>query len=532
MTYSDQRDANGFPLRDGGGGHRGGSDALGRPSGDGPVSAGTSSVRAFLRMLRRRWPIIVVCMIVAGAATYVVESRRTKEYSATAQMLFRNPGLGSQLFGGSGNLFSPSSDPTREAATNLKLVTSGEVVDATAAALGGGVTPAQVAGEVTASNEGNSDLVSVTATDPSPPLAARMANEFVRQFIEFRQRADRSKVLEARDLLLQQIDELPESAADGPEARNLRDRADQLLTLAALQTGNAEIVQRAGVPTTPSSPHVKRMAVLGAALGLLVGLAIAFLIEQLDRSVKDNDEIEHELGAPILGSVPETRTIRGSVATEMLEHPADLEPFDTVRTNLRYLNIERPIRSVLVTSAQLGDGKTTVAWNLAAAAARSGSSVLLIEADLRRPRLAANGTLSRRTGLSTLLAGMNELDEVIQTVPLGRDDGTDTALDVMPAGPVPPNPVGLLESTAMRQLIDDMSSHYDLVVVDTPPVSAAADAIPLTQYVNGVLVVVRLNTTQRDALVNLRSQFANVGAPLLGVVVNGAKVLGAYRAYT
>lgn len=500
-------------------------DPLGRPPAPpGSESGSSAAVRAFLRMLRRRWPIVLVCALVAGAATYVVQSRKTPLYQATATLLFRDPGLSSEFGGGS--LFQPSSDPAREAATNLKLVTSADVAVATARALG--IPQAQVTHDVTAASEGNSDVVAVTATNPVPAQAARIANAYVDEFIQTRQEADRSKVLQARQLVLDQLNQLPADQRDGPQGASLRSQADRLLALAGLQTGNAERVAVAATPTSPSSPHVKKTTVLGVMLGLLVGLGIALLLDQLDRSVKDTEEVERLLRAPLLGSVPESRSIARSVGLRGPDDRLDFEPFDMLRTNLRYLNVERPIRSIVVTSALPGDGKTTVAWNLAASAARSGAAVLLIEADLRRPRMAESGDLPSHTGLSTVLAGMADADDAIVSV-AGRHGSDEEPIDVLPAGPVPPNPVGLLESNAMQRLIREMELRYQLIVIDTPPVAVAADAIPLTQDVDGVLAVIRLNRTRRDELENLRHQFANVGAPLLGTVVNGAKIPRSYR---
>ncbi|ADB53710.1 polysaccharide biosynthesis tyrosine autokinase [Conexibacter woesei] len=505
-------------------------DPLGRPLTHTREQSGGGALRTFAALVRRRWLVIVLCTAVAGVGTYVLTNRETPKYSATTTLLFRDPGLSSELFGGSA--FSPSTDPMREAATNLKLVTSGEVAEATARAVGNGVTAAQVAEDVRASGEGNSDLVSVTATDPDPARSAAIANEYARQFIAQRREADRSKVLEARDLVVTQLDGMD---TDSPEAENLRRRADELLTLAALQTGNAEIVQLASTPTEPSSPRVKRTTMIGAAFGLLIGLGIALLLEQLDRRLRSIEQVEDLLEAPILGTVPENRSIGRSIGDHGAARIPELEPFDTVRTNLRYLDIERPISSVLVTSAQPNDGKTTVAWNVAEAAARSGASVLLIEADLRRPGIAAAANLQTRVGLSSVLANICHIEDAIVELPGGDDVNESYALDVLPAGPSPPNPLGLLESSRMRQLIADLKTHYDLIVIDTPPIAAAADAIPLIHDVDGVLAVVRLGNTRREALVSLRNQFANVGAPLLGAVINGGKppasYLDSYRGY-
>jgi capsular exopolysaccharide synthesis family protein len=199
-----------------------------------------------------------------------------------------------------------------------------------------------------------------------------------------------------------------------------------------------------------------------------------------------------------------------------------------LRANLRYFSVDRPVRSVLVTSAAPGDGKSTVSWNLALAAAGTGARVLLMETDLRHPSLAASaGHLTSTPGLSTVLAGQLEFAEVIQSVVVptrasGR--GLDRMMDVVVAGPIPPNPVDLIESERMRTVLREAEEGYDLVVVDTPPTSVVSDAIPLIREVSGVIVVTRLGKSTRESVGQLRKQLEHLNAPTLGVVVNAFKV--------
>jgi len=477
---------------------------------------------SFIDLTKRRILIIVTCTIVGLVGSGLLAGRQIKKYEASAALLFRDPGLGSDFFGGS--VLNPSSDPTRAAATNLKLVTSPEVATATATALGGGLTAATVAQEVSAGSEGNSDLVTVSATDPDPVLATRIANEYVKQFVVARREADRAKVMQARSLVLGQLKRL---APDAAEAVNLRKSADQLLTLAALQTGNAEVARRATPPSSYSSPQVKRAALLGFAVGLLLGYCIAVLLDQFDRRLRDPYEAERLLRAPLLGTVAESRALARTVGHDAPDRiGADLEPFAMINTNLRYLDVDRAIRSVVVTSGQPMDGKTTTAWNVAAAAARSGATVLLLEADLRQPTIAERSGLPTKTGLSSVLAGITDIDAEIVSFPVAAD--TDRTLDVLPAGPAPPNPGGLLESDRMRDLLEYLKARYDLVVIDTPPLAAVADAISLMHHVDGVIAVVRLGQSRLDTIGNMRSQLTNVGATLLGVVVNGGKPAAHY----
>jgi polysaccharide biosynthesis transport protein len=209
------------------------------------------------------------------------------------------------------------------------------------------------------------------------------------------------------------------------------------------------------------------------------------------------------------------------------------EAFRMLRANLLYFNIDRPIKSVLITSALAGEGKSTVASNLAMAAAATGTRTLLLELDLRRPTIAARLELDSDVGVSNVLAGALSLDDIVEHVSVhpSLNGAGGQLLDVAVAGPLPPNPTDLIESRKMEQLIKEAERRYDLVVIDTPPVSMISDAIPLLREVTGVIVVTRLGLSNRDAAKRFRDQLAHLSAPVLGVVVNGMRGREAYLQY-
>ena len=265
---------------------------------------------------------------------------------------------------------------------------------------------------------------------------------------------------------------------------------------------------------------------MNGVLGLLVGLALAvmaaLLMERLDRRLRDDGDAEEAYRLPILGQIPESKTLRtagGGMATA----PMDAEAFQMLRARLRYFNVDRELRSVLITSVGPGEGKTTVALNLAVAAARSeGFSVLLIEADMRRPQLATRAHVLPFPGLAEVLSNNVPASEAIQAVP--ASDRRAGRLDILVAGSAPPNPYELLESHRMEAVLKQFVEQYDLVIIDSPPNSIVSDAIPLMQRVSGVMVVSRLRQTTRDGAAALREQLASLKAPTLGVVVNGAEL--------
>ena len=475
-----------------------------------------------VRAIRRRLPIVLLCAFLVPTAALAYSLTQQKQYSASAALLFRDPQLDQKLFGST--VFQPSTDPTREAATNVKLVSLETVSARTSRALGGKLSPSEVQSKVVAASEGESDVASITATDPDPRFAAQLANTFAEQFVAFRRDADRSKIASARKLVQAQLDQLTPAQQASPQARTLRTQNEQLSILAALQTGNAELVQPANPPTSPSSPQTTRNVLFGFVLGLLLGIGLAVLLERIDRRLRSVNELGSAFGRPVLGAVPESRVIAKSDGLRRLD-PAEAEAFRMLRANLRYFNVDREIKSVLITSGTPGEGKSTVAMYLALAAASSGAQVLLVEADLRRPTLNRRLGIATSHGISEVLAGARDLRSAIDHIQLETADAT---VDVLTAGPIPPNPSDLVESDKMRQIIKAAESAYDLVIIDTPPTSVVSDAIPLVRLVSGVLVVTRLGKTTKDSAQHLRDQLENLDANVLGVVVNSASRRAGY----
>lgn len=476
--------------------------------------------------LRNRWGLILACFVATTAAAFGFSLTQPKEYSASASLLFRDPGYAQALYGTA--ILSTNPDPAREAATNVKLVSLGAVANRTAAALGGGLTGSEVKGKVGIAQEGEADVVSVTATDPRPRRARRLANAFARQFIAFRTEADREKLRDAQRLAERQFDELSLAEKAGPRGEALSSAAERLGVLASLQTGNAELVEPAATPSSPSSPRTARNTALGALIGLLLGIGLAFLLERLNRRLRTPDEAAAAYGLPVLGTIPLSKAIREGEELGALPF-AEEEAFRTMRAGLRYFNVDRDVRSVLVTSHAAGEGKSTVAWHVARIAA-STSRTLLVEADLRNPGLAAAHRLSSGPGLAELLTHQVDVAAAVQEVEVrtGARSGSGR-LDVIVAGASPPNPAELLESKAMGQLLERLGAEYEFVVVDTPPTGVVSDAFPLLSAVAGVIVVSRLGVASRDSAAQLREQLRQLGAPLLGVVTNGVKLRGRGR---
>jgi capsular exopolysaccharide synthesis family protein len=484
---------------------------------------------ALVSALRRRWWVIVLVALVAAVGGYVFANRQEKKYSTDSALLFLNSDVGQELLGK--QVFN-TVDPSRQAATNQSLVALPAVSELVAHQLG--ISAGRVLSELAFNSDPSSDVLHIKVTDPSPQMAANIANAYVQEYIAFRQQAARAQLSASEALVTSKLAQIPASQANGPVAQTLLQDRNNLELLASAQTGNAQQVQTATVPSSPSFPTPSRDAIIGLLVGLLAAGVIVAVLERLDWRIKSAAEVDDLYGVPVLGLIPVSSALDGPGARGTAR---DQDAFGMVRAQLRYFDVDRDTRRVMVTSAESAEGKSLISLNIARAAARSDEkSVLLIEADMRRPSLTEMIGLEQVAGLAELLSHSQDLASGLRELVVApeQDTGDPAKLDVLLAGTTPPNPVELLESKRMADLLDHAESIYDLVIIDTPPIGVVSDAIPLVHQVDGVLVISRLGRTRRDHAVRLMKQLRGLNAHILGVVVNGAEptVSGYYGGYT
>jgi tyrosine-protein kinase len=476
----------------------------------------------WLRLLRRRWWVILSCFVLAAGAAAAYSFTRPKQYTASASLLFSKSQIASALLGTSSS-YNP--DPARTAETNVKLVYSPGVAELVSRDLGGRPTPLEISQAISASSEGQSDFVAVSATGRSPSFAARLANLYAQDFINYRRAVERDQINQVIGSLQSQLKAMTPQERLSDAGLTLHARITQLMTISDLQAGDAQLVAPASIPLSPSSPKTKLNIAIGGMLGLLLGVGLAVLLERLNRRMRGREEVSQIYGYPVLAELPETDSLARN-GRNPDDSPVDQGELQMLRARLRYLGVEE-VRSLLVTSCGPREGKTTVAWNLARTTAMSTNRrVLLIEADLRRPTVATLRGLRHSPGLAEVLAGECGYPAVVQNV--SANIGTNgTAMhrsfSVIVAGRIPPNPVELLEGERMKELLKLAGEEFDFVIVDSGPALVVPDALALASQVAGVLVVSHVGGTTRDDAARLRDQLNAAHARVVGIVANRVK---------
>jgi polysaccharide biosynthesis transport protein len=449
-------------------------------------------------------------------------------YESTAKILFQqtiSPAMNAI------GLLPTSLDADNLTQNNVEVVGSRTVAAATARELrdrGVEKSVDEIASDVRVSDTTQSDVVNVLASAGSARGAAQLATVYAQQAVEFVEADQREDAERALNNVEQQLAELPAEDRRGIEGRRLRGAAEEIRTIVAAGPANPQVIQEGFIPDGRSG-NLLQTTLLGLLFGLVLGVGLALLREQADRRLRRPEDVSAAFDAPVLTTVPHDRELERNVPFEELS-PEVAEAFRMLQINLRY-GRNGSVRTVLVTSARSREGKTTVAWNLALAAASAGLSVAVVEADLRRPAMAERHRLEPRPGLAEAIRGEVQVEQALQTIspaPAASTNGYERPVHVMVAGPPAHDPWALMQSAAMPQILEALAENHDLVVIDAPPIPLVADAIAMLRQVDGVIVTASVNSLRGPEAGRLRDQLESLDARVLGVVANHGSPVSGY----
>lgn len=432
-------------------------------------------LNSYLRLVLRQWWVILITVMIALGVGALVTVRAQTRYASTVTF-FVTTASDRVTDAYQGGLFLQ-----QRVKSYADLLTSDRLAQSVVAASPLGLTADEVRSRVSTSTETGTVLLRATVVDTDPARALKLTEALSTQFVE----------------LVKKM----ETPAGGQVAMV-----------------KVEIISGPRVGTTPVAPRPVRNLSLAALLGLLAGVALSVLRGMVDTRMRDGQSLQLATGAPLLGEIP----FDGAARTEPLivgdaARSPRAEAVRKLRTNLRFVDVHEPARVISVSSAVQGEGKTTMSCNLAIALAEAGWRVLLVDADLRRPKVADYLGIESAVGLTDVLIGEVQVGDVVQ--PWG-----DRSLLVLPAGSTPPNPSELLGSKAMADVLLALRESADIVIIDTPPLLAVTDAVVVAVQADGALLVAQHGRTSLAQAADAARALQSVSVRLLGCVLNMAKV--------
>lgn len=487
----------------------------------------TSLLGAFRR--RVRW--IVLVPLVGVLAALALALVLPDEYTAESTVQF---GVAPIAAAAAGLPIGGQQPDEQQANTTIKLAKLGVVRERAAARLGPGYTARSLKKKVQIDLESQTSLIVISATARNADQAARIANATADSFVELRREVYDQQLATAITRLAADYRRAREAGETGTRVRTLSTGLTTLRLLRATQTGDVVISQRATPPDKASAPKPLRYAIIGGFVGLLLGLALAIVLEQLDRSLRDGSQVVEAAGAPLLAEIPAAKELAGVINVSRL--PA------AVRDSFQRLwNVLQPSThgdgssfSVMVAAPGMGSGASTVASGLALSAAQSGRRVLLVEADLRRPVLAERLGVRQASDVTDRpgVAGTASITGYVSNAPSSVDtaaarvhtfEDTGGVLDLLEAGEPVSNPSVVLGDPAISELLTQSRAAYDLIVFDVPSPVDVPDALPLMDQVDAVVIVARLGHDTDAGLRGLRAELARADAAVSGVAIVGGR---------
>jgi tyrosine-protein kinase len=500
-------------------------------------------IRNYL-MLFWRWAwLIVLAGVLAGAASYFLSMRMDPVYEAKSKVLISEASVTKSAD------YSSLMASERLTSTYSEMMISQTVLGEVSQLLGLSMPLADMMEMISVAPVRDTQLIEITVRSSDPEQAARIANTMVGVFTSQVQSIQSGRFSQSKESLrtqltdterqIQEYKDQMDATTDAEEKERLdskRSQYQQIYTnllmsfeqvrLAEAQSSSSiSQTEPAVVPFVPVSPNVLRNTVLAVAVGMMIAAGGLTMREALDDTIKSEREVQQRFGLTVLGVISRNTIPDSYLITDYQPRSPVSEAYRMMRTNILFSNIGKPVDTLLVTSAEPQEGKTTIASNLAVVNAQNGRDVTLIDCDLRRPTVHKRFKLSNRSGFSTLfISTLDSLDQIRQKAKIPH-------LSVLTSGPLPPNPAELIGSQRMAEILHRISSQGDMVIIDSPPTLAVTDASILAQVVDGVLLVITPGVTRRMAAQKMIEQINRVGGNILGVVLNNFDEHRSYYSY-
>jgi Mrp family chromosome partitioning ATPase len=497
-----------------------------------------------MTVARRHVLLIVALTLMLGVVAYVYSASKTPLFEASALLLYE-PQL--DVSNPLSQSYSDSNAQALQMQSAVTVITGPEISKRVDKNLGDprdwpqhSVSAAINTSDVASSSSvGNG--VKIAVTSPDPQWAARLANAYAQEFVDWRIETQRTRIAAAQAVISQKLEELQTPAQKAsPDFIMLTERLRDLDILAAIATGNFMLVVPASPPHTPYAPQPRRSAAIGAFLGLGLGIVLALLREKLDTSLHNYRDVQEILHLPVIGRIPripEQALAKGPIVVVSDPDGRAAESLRVLRSNLEFASLGEENRVLMVLSALQGEGKSLVAANLAASLALAGKKVVLVDADLRRPRIHALFGKRNNAGVSAVIAGQVTLEDALQTVgPLGKavvrmgghkgqaqadddDVGSGARLWLLTSGTIPPNPGEMVASRRFAAIIKELTAMpFDYVLIDSPAFIPVGDAAALAGSADGIILLVNMDTTKKPMLEEARDFLMPLPATSLGVV--------------
>ena len=431
---------------------------------------GNVDLHEYMSALRRYWWVLVLSALLGAGLGGVTAARTTPLYAGTVTFFATTPSVKSS------NPLQGDTFGQQRVNTYVKLLSSQRLADRVVQSTSTGLSSAQFTSEIKGSADLNTVLLTATVSDTSPRRSLELVGGVATQFPD----------------LVKEI-----------ETQNGTQKAPVAL----------DVVSGPTLSPGPVGSHRKLDIAVGMLAGLIVGIALAFLLALTDRTLRDPERLRDLTHTPVLGTIPRGGADKHPLVVEAQARSRRAEAFRQLRTHVQFVDLERPLPVIAVASPVKKEGRSSTALNLALTFAEAGKEVLLIDADLRHPRIASYLGLSKQLGLSSVLSGEDKVEDVMQSWGNG-------GLTVLPSGAVPPNPSELLGSRAMDDVMLAMRARFDLILIDTPPLLPFADGVVASSRADGVVVVVRHGRTRREEVEGAMESLSAVGANVLGTVLN------------